>query len=128
MSSDTLDIRDVIARYEDLETERDAVADSDEARSDWLESEDGEELQNIEALLDELRGNGGDEQWRGDWYPVTLIADSYFVEAMQDLVQDIGDLPKDIPGYLAIDWEATADNLRADYSRVEYLGTTYWYR
>lgn len=78
--------------------------------------------------MDELCGSGGDHQWKGDWYPVTLIRDTYFVDAMQELVQDIGDLPRDIPGYLAIDWEETADNLRADYSSVEYDGVTYWYR
>lgn len=128
MSSDTLDIRDIIARYEELEAERDAVVDSDEARSEWLESEDGTEFTAIASLLDELRGYGGDEQWKGDWYPITLIADSYFVDAMRELVQDVGDLPKDIPSYLEIDWDATAENLRADYSSVEYLGTTYWYR
>jgi hypothetical protein len=78
--------------------------------------------------MSELAGCGGDEQWQGVWYPVTLISDSYFVDAMRELVQDIGDLPRDIPAYLAIDWEATADNLRVDYSSVDIGGLTYWYR
>jgi hypothetical protein len=91
-------------------------------------SDEAEELATLEGLLSELAGYGGDEQWEGDWYPVTLIRDSYFTEAMRELVSDIGDLPKDIPSYLAIDWEATADNLRADYSSVEFDGVTYWYR
>lgn len=132
MRDSTLDIRDIIARYEDLESERfDSFEDgieTDEAQAEWLNTDDGEEFTAIASLLDELRGNGGDEQWRGDWYPITLIEDTYFVEAMRDLVQDIGDLPKEIPSYLEIDWNATAENLRADYSSVEYLGTTYWYR
>ena len=78
--------------------------------------------------MSELAGCGGDEEWRGDWYPVTLISDSYFVDAMRELVQDIGDLPRDIPAYLEIDWEATANNLRADYSSVDIGELTYWYR
>lgn len=64
----------------------------------------------------------------GDWYPVGFIRDSYFTEAMKELVEDIGDLPKNAPAYLVIDWEATADNLRVDYSSVEIDGAIYWYR
>lgn len=82
----------------------------------------------LESLLDDLRGCGGDKQWRADWYPVTLIHEDYFTEAMRELVEDIGDLPNGAPPYLVIDWEATADNLRADYSEVEYDGETYLYR
>jgi hypothetical protein len=41
-------------------------------------------------LLAELRGNGGDHEWRGDWYPVTLIRDSYFTEYAQSFAEDIG--------------------------------------
>lgn len=29
---------------------------------------------------------------------------------------------------IAIDWEATAENLRMDYSSVEIDGHTYWFR
>ena len=86
------------------------------------------ELSELEALLSELAGYSGDHQWEGEWYPLTLIADDYFVEAMRELVMDIGDMPRKLPSYLEIDWNATADNLRVDYSSVEFNGTTYWYR
>ncbi len=129
-AEDLLDVRDIIARVEELEEERGDV-ESEEIGSQlkaWDEGDDGQELKALTDLLEELAGSGGDEEWRGDWYPLTLIRDSYFVEAMQELVQDIGDLPREIPHYLEIDWEKTADNLRADYSSVEYDGITYWYR
>lgn len=113
-SDDMIDVRDIIARVEGL------------AHS--LDAEDLSDLAMLESLLSDLKGNGGDKQWEGSWYPIGLIRDSYFVEAMQELVQDIGDLPEDIPGYLVIDWDATAGNLRADYSSVEFDGITYWYR
>lgn len=138
-TADYLDIRDLIERFEELEGERDAFewepdaaqTDGPESQADaWADENEGEahELETIGNLLGELRGNGGDHQWKGDWYPVTLIRDSYFVESMQELVSDIGDLPREIPSYLEIDWEKTADNLRQDYSSVEYDGETYWYR
>lgn len=140
---DILDVRDIIERVEELREERgdlqlalqeandeDSLNDCIVAKKDledWLAGE-GEELKQLEDLLSDLQGSGGDHEWEGDWYPVTLIRDSYFEDAMRELVQDIGDLPKDIPSYLVIDWEKTAENLQQDYSSVDYDGVTYWYR
>ena len=117
---DTIDIRDVIERVEELEGDLDD--------NDRPDDEDAEEYGRLTALLDDLKGYGGDEQWRGDWYPITLIRDSYFVDAMQELVEDIGDMPKGFPAYLEIDWKATARNLQVDYSSVDFGDVTYWYR
>lgn len=111
---DMIDVRDVIARVEEINT-----IESQEAAFD--------EYKMLSTLLDELRGNGGDEQWRGDWYPVTLIRDSHFTDYAEQLIEDIGD-HGDLPGYIVIDWEATARNIRVDYSSVEFDGVTYWYR
>lgn len=124
-SDDIIDVRDIIARIEELEDE---IPEDVSVRGDGDYRQEREELATLTALMDDLKGNGGDEQWNGDWYPVTLIRDSYFVEAMQELVQDIGDLPAEIPSYLEIDWTATARNLRVDYTSTEFDGVTYWYR
>jgi hypothetical protein len=130
LTADIIDIRDIIERIEELRDEReqsDIPANEYGGPADtW--ADERAELAALEGILSELAGCGGDEQWQGDWYPVTLISDSYFVDAMRELVQDIGDLPRDIPAYLAIDWEATANNLRADYSCVDIGELTYWYR
>ena len=115
-TKDVLDVRDIIERFEELE--------NIEIKND----DEDQEFQTLQTLLDDLKGNGGDEQWRGDWYPVTLIRDSYFVDYCEELVSDIGDLPREIPAYISIDWEETADNLRVDYSFVEYDGVEYLYR
>ncbi len=117
MKNDIIDVRDLIERFEDLE--------ADEAR----DADDEAEFARLELLLDELAGNGGDEQWRGDWYPLTLIHDSYFATYARELVEDIGDVPDGFPHYIVIDWEATAENIRQDYSSIEgFDGETYWYR
>jgi hypothetical protein len=153
-NDDMVDVRDLIERFEELETEHEDLVDAlDSARENMEAIEEGDEaleeakeefkekeeelktweeengeFKELKELLEDLCGNGGDHQWRGDWYPSSLINDSYFTEAMQDLVVDIGDLPKDIPSYLEIDWEKTANNLQQDYSSVEWEGTTFWYR
>ena len=125
---DYLDVHDVIARVEELQDEReqsDIPANEYGGPKDtW--AEERTELATLESLLDDLKGNGGDKQWRGDWYPVTLIADSSFNDAMDELLQDIGDLPKNIPSYLRI--EVDYDALQMDYTSCEFEGTTYWYR
>lgn len=115
-TEDILDVRDIIKRFEELEE----IENKDDGED--------QEYQTIKALLEDLKGNGGDEQWRGDWYPVTLIRDSYFVDYCEELVKDIGVLSREIPFYIVIDWEQTADNLRVDYSSVEFDGVDYWYR
>jgi hypothetical protein len=118
MNNDILDIRDLIERYEELETQE-------------LKSESEEnEFSDLCALLDELEGNGGDEQWRGNWYPVTLINESYFTEYSKELLNDCGDLPKDLPWYIEsnIDWDGVAQDLKVDYSEVTYNEETWFYR
>lgn len=117
--SDIIDVRDIIARVEEL---RESV------EGEVVIQDEYEELKTLEELLSNLCGYGGDEQWEGDWYPVTLIARSYFVDYCEEMVKDIGDLPQNIPSYLAIDWQATADNLEVDYSTVDFDGDEYLYR
>jgi antirestriction protein len=118
-TANVIDLRDVTDRIEELENETSDGSEHDET---------ADEFKALTDLLDDLCGNGGDHDWRGDWYPGSLIRDSYFVQAMRELCEDIGDFPNGVPSYYVIDWEATANNLRADYSSVEYDGETYWYR
>lgn len=104
-------IRDVISRYEELE---DITRDSEEQ----------EEFEEIASFLAEVKGRGGDEQWRGDWYPISFISEDYFTEYAEELIKDIND----IPSYIEIDWEATADNIKVDYHSVIVEGEKYFYR
>lgn len=115
LSADVIDVRDIIARYEELAAAEDGLPDAEER---FL----------LASILDELQGNGGDEQWRGDWYPVTLVRDFYFTDYARELLEDCGDIPRNLPHYIAIDWDATARNIRVDYQPIEINGSTYWYR
>lgn len=126
-TQDLIDVRDIIARVEELETQL-------EDAGDWLgdgstPDEGREELATLSAFLADLAGNGGDEEWRGDWYPVTLVRDSYFKEYAQDLAEDIGAIPDNAQWPCrCIDWDKAAWELRMDYTSAEYGGVTYWYR
>lgn len=139
-TADILAVRDFIERAEELEQElcerfgiepgeladklEGLNLDHDPALDDTRKLV--EEAEELREVLDELKGAGGDERWRGDWYPGILIRDSYFETAMDDLVDDIGDIPKNLPPYLrvVVDYDA----LQMDYASIDIRGVTYWYR
>jgi hypothetical protein len=121
-----IDSRDIIARLEELQDERNDIQErveeaeeeaerieAIEALEEWdFENED--ELKRLKELSDECDGYG-------DWhYGETLIRREYWVEYCQQLLEDIGVLPKDLPTYIEIDWDKTADNLEADYASVNF--------
>ena len=104
---------------EELETEvEDAQADLDVAISDFTD-EEKEELAELEELENEI------SEWR---HGETLIPCDSFEDYARELLEDCGDIPRDLPHYIVIDWSATAENLLADYSTVTYQGTSYYVR
>lgn len=132
LRSNVIDVRDIIERVEELETNRDTFNAVKESEGDsWAEHEpsDAEELDGLTAILEELKGYGGDEQWRGDWYPVTLIRDTHFEDYAQELAEEVGAIERDATWPARhIDWKAAAEELQQDYSSVEIEGADYWYR
>lgn len=114
---DLIDVRDLIERVEQLEELQEA--------GEYTETPDCE-LQQLRAILEDLKGYGGDEEWRGDWYPVLLIRESHFTEYAEGLVSDCYNL--ELPDFVHVDWEATAREVQMDYSEVEIDGVTFFYR
>lgn len=118
LTADVIDVRDIIECVESLDDDVHLNGEGDHIA----------ECNALHVILYNLSGNGGDEQWRGDWYPLELVRDSYFQEYAQELCENIGDVPKNLPSYIQIDWEATARNIRTDYTATDINGVTYWYR
>ena len=135
-----LDVRDLIERYEELESERDSyfedrdLPDSERGNAEnpiweeWEKSDEAKELSQLQDILDELKGNGGDEQWNGDWYPITLINSDYFTDYTEELVKDCYEFPREIPWWIKIDWEETAENVKVDYTTIDIEDETFYYR
>jgi len=134
-TDDIIDSRDVIARIAELETELESLkencetADSPEAlaaanlAAELWEEEEAHELKNLLKLAVE------GEEYAPDWHHgETLIRESYFAEYIQELCDDCGYMTKDLPTWIVIDWEATSNNLRHDYTEVEFDGVTYLIR
>ena len=95
----------------------------------WVEdSEDSdvEEFRSLKAFCEEIDCMSGDSLRDG----ITIIADSYFENYAQELADDIGDL-KGLTSqwpFNHIDWEDAADELKNDYSSVEWDGNEFWIR
>lgn len=146
---DIIDSRDVIARIEELEAERDAldetVAEMDadynrasygedgtehdaliqarKALKEWDDDNDAE-LAALKALADEASGYAAD--WR---HGEALIRDSYFKDYAMELAEDIGAIDRNASWpNTCIDWDQAARELQMDYTAVDFDGVTYWIR
>lgn len=137
-ADDVIDSRDVIARIEELQNEKDNFQDENELPNsdlldmteeqniqwmEWDESDEGQELKALIALQNDANGSP-------DWeYGETLIRDSYFEDYAQELAEDIGAINKDAtwPND-CIDWKKAASELQYDYMQVNFDGVDYWIR
>jgi len=110
-SDDIIDSCDVIQRISDLE----GADDEDEKK----------ELDALKALQDEAEGYV--EDWK---YGAALIREGYFTTYAEQLAEDIGDYnSRDVKWpYTCIDWKQAADELKQDYTEVDFDGTTYYVR
>jgi hypothetical protein len=139
-TADHINISDLTERFDELETNLENLTEKDAGDFGGFAgfvayckqnpdlADEAEELNMIDGILSDLKGYGGDEQWRGDWYPQALIRWSYFTEYAKELLEDCGTIPRDLPWWVVLDWEATAQNLLVDYSAIEVHGATYYYR
>lgn len=130
----TIDSRDIIERIDDLYGERAQWVDerTDAESGDWqavaflwklAHPDESAELAALEKLAEEAEG------YADDWtHGVTLIRDDYFTDYARELLEDCGTIPRDLPTWVEIDWEATARNVRMDYTYVNFGGVTYWVR
>ena len=110
-SEDLIDSRDIIARLEDLR--------EDDELEDW----EKDELEALTALDRDGRGLFSDSWEDG----VGLIRDSYFEEHARQYAEDIGAISNDArwPAN-CIDWNYAAEQLKADYTCLEFDGVEYW--
>lgn len=112
-SADLIDSRDVIARIRELESDKEAGL---------LDAED-EELPALLALQAEAEGCS---EWTDG---ATLIRDSYFQQYAEELADDIGTIDKNATWPVnCIDWEKAAEELKVDYTSVDFDGVEYWVR
>jgi len=125
-NDDVIDSRDIIARINELERELEDAEQNDDGV--WFVdgtdmTEEAEELETLKALADEAEGYG-------DWeHGETLIKADHFRDWAEEFANDIGAVEKGAswPNN-HIDWEAAAEELKADYMEVDFGGEAYYMR
>ena len=117
-----IDSRDVIERIETLESELALFLDETEGALP-------ENFPDIEELI-ALRNLANDAiQYSSDWeYGEMLVRYSYWQDYVQEMLEDCGEIPRNLPWYISIDWEKTADNISQDYTLVDFDGVDYYIR
>lgn len=98
--------------FEDIRFEEEEIESWKEDFEDELK-----EIEEIDAIENEL---GSEFK-----YGVTLVDVDDFEEYVEDLLDELGYIPKDFPSWIKIDWKATVDNVSQDYIEVEYQGNSY---
>jgi len=134
MFDDIIDSRELVSRLEVLTDERETLFDAmKEAKgkakkaaviefNEWVDDYE-EEWEDLKAINEE------GESLTSEWiHGETLIREDYFTQYVQEMLEDCGDIPSDLPHYIVIDWEATADNLKQDYTEIDIFGDTYYLR
>lgn len=110
---DMIDSRDIIERIAEID---DAVSEGDYSETD--------ELEVLSSIIDQLGDCGDFERGEG------LIHEDHFTEHCQELCEDTGAIPKDLPGYIEdhIDWKGVAREMKQDYMEVDFDGVSYFMR
>lgn len=123
-TDDTFDSREVIARIEELKEEiEELYRDGNSPDSDYLIDLNMEVAELI--LFAEEEG----EQFPDFPYGETFIHENFFETYAEELAYDIGAIDREASWPLnRIDWEAAANDLKMDYTAVEFRGETYYAR
>jgi len=145
---DIIDSRDVIEKLEQLEDSIEECKENiDEIEEEIKTLEDDDEEDNsdeIEKLKDKLSGLESEledletefnelddfsDNFQGccDWeHGVPLIRETYIDRYLKEELADCGYIPEDFPSWIEIDWDATFDNMKQDYTEGDFNGITYY--
>jgi hypothetical protein len=111
--------------YSDHDIEDIKALDNTEEFLEFFDTYENElqEYKDIEEFCDELEAQCSDFH-----HGESIIHERYFVEYCEETLIDCGYIPKDMPSWIEIDMEATAENMKSDYAEVEFDGETYFIR
>lgn len=133
-----IDHEDILDVRELAELAIDQKSIIEDVESDLEDKEDATEtLKALASLLSDLGYSveAGDAQAIADAFWTvcersnpTLIAEDHFEEAIESDFNDIYGLPEGLPGYVVVDWKATAENAKADYTKATLDEKVYFIR
>ena len=80
-----------------------------------------EEYEELKDFIDELSSYCSEFK-----YGATIIHEDYFEEFVEDYCKGCGYIRNDHPNWIEIDWTATAENMKYDYTEVCYDNENYF--
>jgi len=116
--------QETFTQYEEQTPEYEDILWEEEEIENWKEYwlDDIAEIAEIETLEEEL----------GSYFKngCLLIDAGDFEDYAKELFEYFGEIPSNLPAYIErhIDWDGVRKEIKAEYSEVEYQGTTYLYR
>ena len=132
---DIIDTRDIVSRLEELQEWLDTYQKDVEA------AETPEEKEQAQEALDDFCADYEEElkqlkalhnEWKDqipDWeHGEALIHEDFFTEYCEEMCKDIGYVSSDVPWFIVIDWEKTAEHIKIDYTEIDFDGQTYYIR
>jgi hypothetical protein len=110
---DMIDSRDIINRVKEIDGN---ICNGDNSCIDEMES--------LSNVIDQAEDCGDFEYGEG------LIHKDYFTEYCQELCEDIGDVPRNLPWYIEnhINWKGVAREMKQDYMEINFDGVSYFMR
>ena len=117
---------DYADKQSDIDNKLEEIADKENEIQDceFEYNRYSEELAELESLKEEI-SNNSDE---GFEYGIQLIHENDIDDYLHSMLEDCGYIPKDMPSWIKIDWQATYDNMKEDYNEIELNGNTFYVR
>ena len=132
-TEDIIDSRDIIARIEELQNEKDEYQERDLTEpltESWAQA-NPEEAKELKYLLEVAAECEGYCDWD---YGEQLIRSTYFVTYTEELIWDCYAFPKEFESgewpyrHITFDYEQAAEELQQDYACVEVNGYDFYIR
>jgi hypothetical protein len=148
-----IDSRDIIGRLDDLNSELDslkdeiteaeeALAELDEDATEEEREQAAQDLEEAKQALTTWQDDNGDEHRVltalneegednvSNWSDgETLIHEDYFTTYAEELAEDCCEIPRNLKWpFNHIDWDAAAEELKVDYTDLDFDGITYYAR
>lgn len=115
----SLDSRDIQSEIDNIENLKNEIKECEFEYNRY-----SEELAELEKLKEEISENSEE----GFEYGIQLIHENYIDDYLDELLEACGYIPKDLPHWIKIDWQATYDNMKEDYIEIELNGNKFYVR
>ena len=113
-------------KQNDIDSKLEEIADKENEIQDceFEYNRYSEELEELESLKEEIESDSDE----GFEYGIQLIHESDIDDYLNEMLVDCGYIPKDMPSWIEIDWQATYNNMKEDYNEIELNGNTFYVR